>query len=99
MLAKPLKVADGRRVIKTLNTGSRSAAVESEPDGGTALTKRRQGSGQAAGRLAPSLRLIQPRKQGDVEADPVTLRGRQHRRARHGEREPVPPGSSIKIVA
>ena len=92
MLAKSLKVAEGRRVIKTMNTIAKM-------DGETASTKRRQGSDQAAGRLAPSSRLIQPRKQGDVEADPVTLRGRQHWQARYGERMPVPSGSSIKIVA
>ena len=66
--------------------------------GGTASAKRTQGSGRAAGDFASPLRVIQPRKQRSVEADLVTLRGRQHRHERHGERVPVPPGSS-KIVA
>jgi hypothetical protein len=86
MSAKSLRIAEGRRVTKTLNT---IIAM----DGGTASTKRTQGSDQAAGSLASSSRLIQPRKQGSVEADPVTLRGRQHRHERHGERVSVPPGS------
>ncbi len=97
MLAKSLKIADGRRVTKTLNTGSRSLQ-ESEPDGGTAWTKRTQGSEQAVGRIAPSRGLKQPRKCEMCEADPVTSRGRQHPPIRFGKDERVPPGSR-KIVA
>ena len=92
MLAKPLKIA-GATALPTY-----SRPPEVWPDGGTASMKRTQGSVQAAGRLALSSRLIQPRKCDCVEADPVTLRGRLHRRARSGERVLVPPGSS-KIVA
>ena len=91
MLAKPLKIADGRRVTKTLNT------IE-EMDGGTASVKRRQGSVQAAGEFAPPSRLRQPRKCEMCEADLVTLRGRQHSHDRFGKDVRVPPGS-IKIVA
>ena len=97
MLAKSLNFADGRRVTKTLNTGSRFL-LESYPDGGTASMKRRQGSAQAAGRFAPSLRLRQPRKCEMCEADLVTSGGRQHPRVRYGKDERIPPGSS-KIVA
>ena len=84
----------------TKTIAGRPAVLEVvEPAGGTTWTKRTQGSDhQAAGEFAPSLRLIQPRKQRSVEADLVTSRGRQHRHERHGERVQVPPGSS-KIVA
>ena len=92
MLAKPLKLA-GATALPT-----NSLMLRERRDGGTASTKRTQGSVQAAGRFALSLRLIQPRKCEYVEADLVTLRGRQHRCARHGKRVLVPPGSS-KIVA
>jgi hypothetical protein len=96
MLAKPLKVAGGCRVTKTI---ARSCAARRfTKAGGTASAKRTQGSGRAAGDFASPLRLIQPRKQESVEADLVTSRGRQHRHERHGERVQVPPGSS-KIVA
>ena len=91
MLAKPSKIADGRRVTKTLNTID-------EMDGETASAKRRQGICQAAGELATPSRLTQPRKQPDVEADLVTSRGRQHSHDRIGKAVRVPPGSS-KIVA
>ena len=97
MLAKPLNIADGRRVTKTLNTESR-LAVGSDSDGETASVKRRQGICQAAGELAAPLRMTQPRKQPDVEADLVTSRGRQHSHDRIGKAVRVPPGSS-KIVA
>ena len=60
--------------------------------------KRTQRSVQAAGDFASPQRLIQPHKCDDVEADLVTLRGRQHRHEYHGERVSVPPGSN-KIVA
>ena len=100
MLAKPYQFADGRRVTKTLKAGSRPAEAGSEPGGGTASAKRRQGSDQAAGSLASSQRLIQPRKKLiDVEADRLTSLRRQYREVRIGERLSVPPGSSIKIVA
>lgn len=92
MLAKSCKVADGRRVIKTLNP-----IVKMDCE--TAWTKRRQGISQAAGDVAPPRRLIQPRKQGNMEADSVTLRRRLQSRRRHGEQTRIPSGSSIKIVA
>ena len=92
MLAKPLSIAVGDRVTKTLYHVHHMS-------GGTASTKRTQGRYQAAGRFAPSRRLIQLRKQRDVEADPVTLRGRQHREARSGERSAGPPESTNKTVA
>ena len=60
--------------------------------------KRTQGTGQAAGDFAAPSRLIQLRKSLDADADPVTLRGRQRRAARIGERCAGPPESS-KIVA
>ena len=66
--------------------------------GETASAKRTQGSDQAAGDFASPLRLIQPRKQRDVGADPVASWVRQHLHERHGERVQVPSGSS-KIVA
>ena len=66
--------------------------------GETAWTKRTQGSEQAVGRLALSRGLRQPRKCEMCEADPVTLRGRQHSPVRQGKDERIPPGSS-KIVA
>ena len=95
MLAKPLKIAGAT----ALPTHSLELNGDIEPkDGGTASMKRIQRSVQAAGRFAPSLRLIQPRKCEMREADLVTLRGRQHRHERHGERVLIPPGSS-KIVA
>ena len=97
MLAKPLNLADGRRVTKTLNTESR-LGERSDSDGGTASVKRRQGSDQAAGRFALSLRLKQPRKSQKCEADLVTSGGRQHSYDRDGKVVRVPPGSS-KIVA
>jgi hypothetical protein len=56
MLAKPLKIA-GATALPT-----NSPNPEWGRDGGTAWTKRTQGSDQAAGNLAKSLRLIQPRK-------------------------------------
>jgi hypothetical protein len=96
MLAKPLKVAGGCRVTKTI---ARSCAARRGMKAGeTASAKRTQGSDQAAGEFASPLRLIQPRKRPSEEADPVTLRVRQHRHERHGERVQVPPGSD-KIVA
>ena len=96
MLAKPLKIAGAT----ALPTYCRKPLVTDGKwkDGGTASTKRTQGSVQAAGRFAPSSRLIQPRKCEYVEADLVTLGGRQHRHERYGQRVQVPPGSS-KIVA
>ena len=90
MLAKPIDSREENRVTKTM-------AVRTTP-GGTAWTKRTQGSEQAAGRFALSLRLIQPRKCEMCEADLVTLRGRQHSHGRFGKAVRVPPGSS-KIVA
>jgi hypothetical protein len=66
--------------------------------GGTAWMKRTQGIYQAAGEFASPLRLIQPRKQQDVEADLVTSKGRQHPSARNGEHAWIPSGSN-KIVA
>ena len=96
MLAKPSKIAGDCRVTKII---ARSRADRRGMRAGeTASAKRTQGSDQAAGEFASPLRLIQPRKQRDVEADLVTLGGRQHRHERHGERVQVPPGSS-KIVA
>ena len=76
---------------------TKTMAVRTTP-GGTAWTKRTQGSEQAAGRFAPSSRLRQPRKCEMCEADLVTLRGRQHSHGRIGKDVRVPPGSS-KIVA
>ena len=90
MSAEPLESREESRVTKTME-------VRTTP-GGTAWTKRTQGSEQAAGRFAPSLRLIQPRKCEMCEADLVTLRGRQHLHNRHGKGVRIPPGSS-KIVA
>lgn len=90
MLAKPIESREENRVTKTME-------VRTTP-GGTAWTKRTQGSEQAAGRFAPSLRLRQPRKCEMCEADLVTLRGRQHSPVRHGKDARIPPGSS-KIVA
>ena len=92
MLAKPLKIAEAT----ALPTNSRKP--ERRKDGGTALVKRTQGTGQAAGEFAVPSRLIQLRKSLDADADPVTLRGRQHRAARIGKRCKDPSESS-KIVA
>jgi hypothetical protein len=58
----------------------------------------RQGILQAAGELAAPQRLRQHRKSKFVEADCVTLTGRQYRGARQGESVEVPPESN-KIVA
>ena len=90
MSAKPLKSREESRVTKTME-------VRTTP-GGTAWAKRTQGSEQAAGRFAPSRRLIQPRKCKMCEVDPITLRGRQHLDGRYGEAVRIPPGSN-KIVA
>ena len=92
MLAKPLKIAGGVRVTKTI-VGRHPETDTEEPTGETTSTKRRQGIYQAAGRHATSSRLIQPRKQRYVEADLVTSGGRQYRNARHGERMSIPSGS------
>ena len=92
MLAKPLKIAGAT----ALPTNSRRPF--GSKDGGTASMKRTQGSGQAVREFASPLRLIQPRKSFIVEADLLTLQGRQYHCVRHGERVAVPPGSS-KIVA
>ena len=92
MLAKPLKIA-GATALPT-----NSLKLSKWKDGGTASMKRTQRSEQAAGEFAPPSRLIQPRKCDYVEADLVTLRGRQHRHERQGKRVSVPPGSR-KIVA
>ncbi len=96
MLAKPWKIADDT----ALPTNSRKVKGTTLiwKDGGTASVKRRQGIRQAAGEFAAPRRLIQLRKSEDVEADRVTLTGRQYRGARQGERVGVPPESS-KIVA
>ena len=95
MLAKPWKNAGATAIpTNTLNLSGNSERT----DGGTAWTKRTQGSVQAAGRFASSLRLIQPRKCDYVEADLVTLRGRQHQHVRFGKRVLIPSGSN-KIVA
>jgi hypothetical protein len=91
MSAKSLKIAEGRRVTKTLNT---IIAM----DGGTASTKRTQGSDQAAGDFAAPLRLIQLRKSLDADADLLTLQGRQHHSMRDGECG-MGPSESNKIVA
>jgi len=56
MLAKSLKIA-GATALPT-----NSPTPQGKRDGETALTKRTQGSDQAAGNIAKSLRLIQPRK-------------------------------------
>ena len=90
MLAKPIKSREENRVTKTM-------AVRTTP-GGTAWTKRTQGSEQAVGRLALSRGLKQPRKCEMCEADLVTSRRRQHSHDRNGKAVRVPPGSS-KIVA
>ena len=96
MLAKPSKIAGDCRVTKII---ARSCADRrGMKAGGTASAKRTQGSDKAAGDFAPPLRLIQPRKQRHVGVNPVTLRVRQYRHERHGERVPILSGSS-KIVA
>ena len=90
MSAKPLTIAGGNRVIK--------AKEVSPTPGGTAWMKRTQGTYQAAGEFASPSRLIQPRKQQEVEADFVTSKGRQHPSARNGKPAWIPSGSN-KIVA
>ncbi len=95
MLAKPLKIA-GATALPTYSL--KLIGNDERKDGGTASTKRTQGSVQAAGEFASPLRLIQPRKCDYVEADLVTLRGRQHLHERIGKRVLIPPGS-FKIVA
>jgi hypothetical protein len=95
MSAKPLKIAGAT----ALPTNSRKPRREDgRTDGGTASVKRTQGRWQAVGGVACPRELIQPRKRFDAEADLVTQRGRQHRHERHGERVPVPSGST-KTVA
>ena len=59
MLAKPLKIAGGLRVTKTID-GRPPGMEAEEPSGGTTSTKRRQGIYQAAGEFALPSRLIQP---------------------------------------
>jgi hypothetical protein len=77
MLAKPSKLAGDCRVTKIIAGGR--AARRGTKAGETASAKRTQGTAQAAGSLAGSPRLIQLRKSLDVEADLLTLQGRQHR--------------------
>jgi hypothetical protein len=96
MLAKPLKVAGGCRVTKTIARSC--AARRGMKAGGTTSAKRTQGRCQAVGGIVYPRELIQPRKSFDAEADLVTSRGRQQRHERQGEFVSVPSGSS-KAVA
>lgn len=92
MLAKPWKEAEGGRVTNTINTAG-------EADGGTARAKRTQGSWQAAGRFAPSSRLIQPRKQLGSGGRPGNVTGKAASvESLEGEMQQAPSGSN-KIVA
>ena len=77
MLAKPLKnIAVGARFANTVNPALGA-------DGETTWMKRTQGNHQAAGRFAPSSRLIQPRKQLGCGSQSGNVTGWQQPVSRH----------------
>ena len=92
MLAKSLKIAEGTALPTNNQKPSRWK------DGETASVKRAQGTGQAAGKFATSLKLIQLRKSLEADVDLLTLQGRPHQSTRLGKRG-AGPSESSKIVA
>lgn len=92
MLAKSWKVAEDTALPTKSQKPTRLT------DGETASTKRTQGTGQAAGKFATSLKLKQLRKSLDADVDLLTLQGRPHQTTRLGKRG-AGPSESSKIVA
>ena len=92
MLAKSSKFAEDTALPTT-----HVMSCPTQSHGGTASLKRRQGIIQTVGSLAGSLRLTQPRKARSMEADELTLFGRQNLAAHYGKCCQAPSGSLIVV--